>query len=332
MSLSIPTRAWRYDSGCVVGVDLGASHWHAMLADCRGKVLSEVRESLRPEDGPRRMIAQMTAGIRRLASSSGKRLRGLAVGVPSAVVPTSGRVTFANNLPGWKNVRLREALEREFRVPVWVENDVNLAALGEHWRGVAQGARNFVFVALGTGIGAGVFIDGKLHRGRTGSAGEIYRLNLEWPRWNHDFGDTGYFEAVVSGLGIAALGRERLKSRSAGAAAGLAGERDARFVFDSFRRGNARARAVLENVFTVLGVGLANLVAVLDPELIVLGGGVAQGAPEFMLRIVRKVVRRIQPDPPPVKLSALGENAQALGAVCAALEAARLPLRRLGTD
>ena len=121
-------------------------------------------------------------------------LRALAIGVPSPVDPRSGLVAFANNLVGWKNVDLRRALEKEFRVPVCLENDANMAAIGEHWRGVARDARSFVFIALGTGIGSGIFIDGRLYRGRTGNAGELFRLNLEWPRWDEDFGDLGYFD------------------------------------------------------------------------------------------------------------------------------------------
>jgi glucokinase len=215
-------------------------------------------------------------------------------------------------------------LERDFRVPVSIENDANMAAIGEHWRGVARGVNNFVFIALGTGIGAGVFVDGKLVRGRTGSAGELFRLNVEWPRWDEDFGDVGYFETHVSGLGIAAEGRKLLGPAAAGESSNLAAERDAYFVFESLRQGNPQARTVLEKVFTMLGVGIANIVAVLDPDLIVLGGGVVKGAPELMLATLDRVVHRIQKDiTPPIKISALEDKAQTHGAVFSALTAAQ---------
>ncbi len=319
--------------GYVVGIDMGASHLHFALADFRGEILSDASQKIRPEDGPRKLIVQIKDGIRRLAEGQAERGRfqGLAIGVPSPVHPVTGLVSFANNLPGWTNIDLRREVAQAFRIPVRIENDANAAALGEHWRGVARGTDSFVFIALGTGIGSGVFLHGKLFAGRTGSAGELFRLHVEWPRWQEDFGDTGYFESYASGLGIAAAGRELKTAPGTANAEGLSEERDARFVFESFRRGDPQARAVLEKIFTILGVGIANLVSVLDPDLIVLGGGVAKGAPEFMLARVEKVVRTIHPDPPPIRLSALEDRAQTYGAIYAALEAASEAIvRRLG--
>lgn len=310
--------------GYVAGIDMGASHLHFALADFRGEILSDSTQKIRPEDGPRKLIAQIKDGIRRLAAGQAERGRfqSLAIGVPSPVHPRTGLVSFANNLPGWKNIDLGRELAQAFRIPVRIENDANAAALGEHWRGVARGADSFVFIALGTGIGSGIFMDGRLHTGRTGSAGELFRLHVEWPRWQEDFGDTGYFESHASGLGIAAAGRELKSGRAAGESEGLAEERDARFVFESFRRGDPQARAVLESIFTILGVGIANLVSILDPDLIVLGGGVVKGAPEFMLARVEQVVRTIHPDSPPIRLSALEDKAQTYGAIFTALTAA----------
>jgi len=309
--------------GHVVGIDMGASNLRFALADLCGEILAHVTEKVRPEDGPRRMIAQIKRGIRRLASAdsaSGRgRLCALAIGVPSPVDPRTGLVAFANNLPGWKNVDLRRDLEKEFRVPVYLENDANMAAIGEHWRGVARDVGSFVFLALGTGIGSGIFTDGRLYRGRTGNAGELFRLNLEWPRWAEDFGDLGYFESQVSGIGIAAAGRQVPELAALAQDGNLAQERDARFVFAAARQGNAAAQAVLDKAFTMMGVAVADLVAILDPDLIVFGGGVSTGAPELLLGPVSRVVRRIHPNAPPIKLSSLGDKAQTYGAIYSAL-------------
>ena len=320
------------DFGHVVGIDLGGSHLHFALADFRGELLSDSTAKIRPEDGPRKMIAQIKEGIRGLASRAGHgRLRAMAISVPSPVDAERGVVAFANNLPGWKNIHLGHELEQEFRVPVFLENDANMAAIGEHWRGVARGVDNFVFIALGTGIGSGIFAGGKLYRGRTGSAGELFRMNLEWERWAEDFGDTGYFESYVSGQGIAAHGRKLLAGPEKSEPFGLAEERDAYFVFQSLRQGNPEAGAVLEKIFTMLGVGVANVVAVLDPDLIVLGGGVVKGAPELLLGTVEKVVHHIHPDSPPLQLSSLEDKAQTYGAIFSALTVARDAIaRRLG--
>ena len=162
--------------GHVLGIDLGASHLHFALTDFQGEILRDAAVKIRPEDGPRALIAQIKQGARSLADEAGcRRLQAVGIGVPSAVDREQGIVAWANNLPGWKDIHLGRELRNEFRVPVFMENDANMAALGEHWRGVAQGVDNFVFIALGTGIGSGVFVDGKLYRGRSGWAGSSPR-------------------------------------------------------------------------------------------------------------------------------------------------------------
>jgi glucokinase len=317
--------------GWVAAVDMGASNLRFARADVRGRIESVAAERLRPEGGPEGVIAQIAAGVEALATlkkTGRRRIRppaAIAVGVPSAVDPKTGRVSLANNLPGWRDIDLRGAIKGHFDVPVVVDNDANMAALGERWRGAARRAANFVFVALGTGIGAGIVVNGRLCHGRTGNAGELYRLNVDWRRWDQTFPDTGYFEFQVAGLGIAAAGRRALGGRKRRSARGLVADRDAQFVFEAFRAGDSRARAVLDRAFTILGVGITDLVSVLDPDLIVLGGGLTLGAPELMLETVRRVLNRIHPDiAPSVRLSTLGDRAQLYGAISAALETTAL--------
>ncbi len=318
------------DFGHVVGIDLGASHLHFALADFAGEIREESVVKIRPEDGPQKLIAKIKETADNLAAKAGLgRLQAVAIGVPSAVDADQGIVAFANNLPGWTGIRLTRLLEKDFRVPVFMENDANMAALGERWRGVARGVDNFVFIAIGTGIGSGIFANGQLYRGHSGWAGELFRMNVDWQQWDEDFGDTGHLESQVAGLGIAAEGHKALDSCGGAQDGGLAQERDARFVFDAFHRGNPQARAVLEKCFTLLGVGLANVVAVLEPDLIVLGGGIAKGAPEFMLETVNKVVRSIQKEiTPPIRLSALEDKAQTYGAIYSALTLGRQAIAR----
>jgi len=318
-----------------VAVDMGASHLRFVLADTQGQILKEARERVKSEAGARGVIAQIREGIGRLVPET-ESVRGIAIGVPGAVHPQTGKVFEANNVPGWREVDLGQDLEDAFRVPVFLDNDANMAAIGEHWRGVAQGVDNFVFIALGTGIGAGVFVNGRICRGHSGSAGEIFKMNVDWTRWKDEFPDTGQFETYVSGLGLAAGGRRVLPSGNGANASTLAEERDARFVFSAMHKGNAQARALVENTFTMLGVGVANLVSVLDPELVVMNGGVVQGAPELLLETVEKVVRRIHPRPPAIRLSSLADKAQIWGALStllapaaqSAIRPATLPLNK----
>lgn len=312
-------------AGYGVAVDMGASHVRFVLASMDEQILVEARERVNSESGPRSVIAQIRDGIARLIARAPMQggLRGIAIGVPGGVDPGSGKVLDANNVPGWREVDMGRALEEVFQAPVFLDNDANMAAIGERWRGAARGIDNFVFIALGTGIGAGLFVDGRICRGRNGFAGELFRMNLEWARWNEEFPDTGYLEAYVAGRGLAAEGREVVVRGNGAQASTLAEKRDARYLFDALHRGDAGARALVEKSFTMLGVGVANVVSVLDPELIVFNGGIVRGAPELLLETVGRVVGRIHPKPPRIELSTLGDKAQIWGALYTLLDPAR---------
>ncbi|HZS97470.1 MAG TPA: ROK family protein [Terriglobales bacterium] len=301
-----------------VAVDMGASHVRFVLATAEGAIRTEARELLKAEAGPAGVIAQLRDGIASLRKNSGAsdgKLHGIAIGVPGGVDPQTGKVIDANNLPGWREVDMGRALEDAFAVPVFLDNDANMAAIGEHWRGVAQGADNFVFIALGTGIGSGVFANGRICRGRSGFAGELFRMNLDWKRWNDDFPDTGYLEDHVSGVALAREGR-KISSGGNGSASGtLAQTRDARYVFEAVRQGNLQAQALVENSFLILGVAVANVISMLDPEMVVFNGGIVKGAPDLLIKTVEKVVHRIHPKPPVIRLSTLEDRAQIWGAL-----------------
>jgi len=311
-----------------VAVDMGASHLRFVLADKQAKILEESREPVNSEAGARGVIAQIRDGIRRLVPP-GEPLLGIAIGVPGAVHPQTGKVFDANNVPGWQEVDLGQELEDSFHAPVFLDNDANMAAIGEHWRGIAQGVDNFVFIALGTGVGAGIFVNGKISRGRTGTAGEIFRMNVDWTRWTEDFPDTGHLETYVSGMGLAAQGRKVLQGGNGSRpSASLVEERDARYVFDALHAGDSQAQTLVETSFAMLGVGVANVITVLDPELIVFNGGVVRGAPELLLETVEKVVRRIHARSPAIRLSTLGDKAQIWGALHTLLEPDQQPAIR----
>lgn len=310
---------------CGVAVDMGASHLRFVLARNNGEILDESREHLRAESGPVGVIAQVRDGIRSLLDRrrSQIRLHGIAIGVPGGVDPHTGKVIDANNVPGWREVNMGSELEDSFGVPVYLDNDANMAAIGEHWRGATRGVDNFVFVALGTGVGAGIFVNGQICRGRSGFAGELFRMNLEWPRWQEEFPDTGYLEVHVSGVALATQGRRILTAGNGSAGSTLTERRDARYVFDAMHDGDQQARALVEKSFVILGVAVANVVSVVDPERIVFNGGIVQGAPELLLSTVEEVVRKIHPNPPQIELSTLGDKAQIWGALRTLLEPER---------
>jgi glucokinase len=300
-----------------VAVDMGASHLRFVLATADGQILAQARDQVSSEHGPSAVIAQIRTGIAGVLEQKPEAgtVRGIAIGVPGGVDPRTGKVLEANNVPGWHEVDMGGELEEAFQLPVYLDNDANMAAIGERWRGVARGVDDFVFIALGTGIGAGLFVNGQISRGRNGFAGELFRMNLEWPRWNEDFPDTGYLEAYVSGRGLATEGRKVLAEGNGRPLNSLAESRDARFVFDALRKNHPQAKALVEKSFVMLGVGVANIANILDPELIVFNGGLVQGAPEMLLEIVERVVARIHPRPPHIRFSTLGDQAQIWGAL-----------------
>ena len=306
------------NAGYGVAVDMGASHLRFVLATADGAIRTEAREQVKAEAGPAGVIGQLRDGIAILIRKSGAavaELQGIAIGVPGGVDPQSGKVIDANNVPGWREVDMGRALEDAFGVPVFLDNDANMAAIGKHWRGVAQGVDNFVFIALGTGIGSGVFVNGRICRGRSGFAGELFRMNLDWKRWNEDFPDTGYLEAHVSGVALATEGRKISNTGNGSGSGTLAQTRDARYVFEALHQGNPQAQALVENSFLILGVAVANVISMLDPEMVVFNGGIVKGAPDLLINTVEKVVQRIHPKPPVIRLSTLEDKAQIWGAL-----------------
>jgi glucokinase len=322
-----------WQNGYGVAVDMGATHVRYILATGDGVIHEQTRELVTAEAGPAGVVAQLREGIERLTQKSGRQygeLIGIAIGVPGGVDPETGKVVEVNNVPGWREVDLGRTLEDKFSVPVFLDNDANMAAIGEHWRRVAKGVDNFVFIALGTGIGSGVFVNGRICRGRNGFAGELYRMNLDWTRWNDDFPDTGYLEAHISGVALAAEGRGISTGGNGSANGTLAETRDARYLFEALRQGNLQAQSLVENRFLILGVAVANVISILDPAMVVFNGGIVKGAPELLISTVEKVVRRIHPKPPAIRLSTLEDQAQILGALCTLLHPAHQNAIRVG--
>jgi predicted NBD/HSP70 family sugar kinase len=232
------------------------------------------------------------------AGLSVERLDGAVVGVPG-VIAAGGRVELADNVPGLAGTAFGAALEDGLGVPVVLDNDINLAALGEQWRGVARGVEDFAFLSIGTGLGAGLVLGGRLHRGRHGAAGEV------------DF--------VAAGLGrdidpcaaaVSAFARELAD----GAQTELAPPYDVRAVFAAARGGDAVARAVVAEEARRIAMHIVPLAAVADVALVVLGGGLSANG-DLLLAPIRELLAGWLPYPPRVEVSSLGEAAVLTGAL-----------------
>ncbi len=307
--------------GYLVGVDVGSRTLRLALTDLQGKVLARHQEATdsSSSEAPLDQIAAGVTAVFRQAGRDRAKLYAVGVGAPGMTDVQAGRVISAVNLPGWVDLPLRERLEARLGAPVRVDNDANMAALGERWLGTARHAETFVFLALGAGVGAGIVVGGRLHRGHHWYAGEISHMTLDWREWQTDFGQRGYLESRVGAAAIP----EWQHARPLVGAAGRSGDRAAAVadIIAAARAGDSRAAVVIEELSVYLGAAVANIVAVLDPQLVVFGGGLSH-AGDLLLPQVRRVVSAIVPNLPALELSALGDDAQVMGAVNAAMDMA----------
>lgn len=307
------------DRGCVVGIDLGSTTIRYAVADLDGRVIARHEEPTGPP-APTRVVARIAATCHRLLDDAPPHGRLLAVGIgaPGMTDVARGVVIEAANLRGWTNVPLKNLVARNVHVPVIVDNDVNMAALGEYWMGCAKGSPNFVFVALGRGVGAGIMIDGRVHRGHQWYAGEISHLLLDLARWRTNFGPQGYLEHHLGAAAIVKRWREASRARGPQAD-------DIPALFAAARQGDAKAAAIVQELATLLGVAVANVVTLLDPALVVVGGGIGRVG-EPLLEPVRKVVGQVVPNQPVIRTTALGGDAQVYGSLLSALRLANRAL------
>jgi glucokinase len=278
-----------------LGIDLGGTKLAAGLVDEDGRIARKVKMAV---EGARVMDQIAEAAALGEAEAVG-------IVVPGIYYPDTGAV-WAPNLFGWDTVPLGEQVGRRLRRKVAIDSDRAGYVLGEQWVGAARGLSDVVFVAVGTGIGAGIMAGGQVLRGRHGTAGAVGWLALD-PRWTAEYEKHGCWEWEAAGPALA---------RQAGAA-------HAEEVVEAARRGEAAAADVLQRAASYLGMGIANLVSALDPDMVVLGGGLLQGAGDLLLEPVRhEVLRWAQPISAPkvrVELSSLGEDAGLLGAARLAL-------------
>jgi len=305
----------------IVGVDVGGHNIRSVISDLEGKILT--RRSARINRDASDAEANVTLLAEEIISSledfgiSESSLAGIGVGVPSPVDPESGTLIASPNIPYWTGLRLGTALQKYISAPVEIENDVNIATLGEYWKGSARGCKNFFFIGIGTGIGGGAFINGTVHTGKHFCAGEIGYLVLAPNQKERRVGDLGWFESVASGLALDQEGKRAAYMNPTGKLTAIAGSPDkvnAVTIFEAARQGDSDAAAILEQAFEYYAMAVINISALLDPDAIIFGGGIAaQG--EALLAPIRKKAAAYELWAPDLRCAELGEEAQIYGAV-----------------
>jgi len=307
--------------GHVLGVDIGGSNLRIALADMNGNVLGKWSASTKKTSSPDMVIGQIRKGVKNLlerASVSRRSLLAVAVGAPGITDGDAGVVVTTSNLKGWKDVPLRRLLESALRIPAAVENDVRMAAIGENWKGAAQGVGNFVFLAIGTGIAAGVFANGRLIHGTDWTAGEVGYMHVPGvPETAARQGAPGSLESVIGGQGI----RKQWLRSCNGSGVGSARNLTATEIFERASAGDSVARGVLNRSAKILAYAVYNISLVLNCGLFILGGGVGMSTPlrDATQRFLEKYNEPVQPK---LIVSRLGQDAQLVGAIRLALSKA----------
>lgn len=307
--------------GFVLGADIGGTNLRVALADSSGRILACQRASIAGVRDPLQVVARMRELASALLSEfsvAPAALRAIGAGAPGVTDSEQGIVIATSYLMGWTDVPLRAHLEDAFGIPAAIDNDVNLAAFGESRAGIAQSADDFVFLAIGTGIGAGIVLNRRIYRGSTWRAGEIgYLLVPGVSEQPVERGDPGPFEAQVGGEGI----RRQWRNRWSPAYTSLPSDLTATEIFDHARAGDGLASQVLGDTARLLSYGIYNLALVLNCAMVVLGGSV--GLHPALAEEIRLLLReRGDRALPQIVPSALGDQAQLTGAVHLAIDVA----------
>ncbi len=287
----------------VIGIDIGGTKVAAGIVDQKGKILEKAFYPTMAGKGLKDSLNQVYLSIEQMISRGmpdGSMFEGIGVCAPGPLDPLSGIVHNPPNLKGWKNVPLRDLLEKRFKKPVKVENDANAAAMAEHKWGSAMGYRHILYVTVSTGIGTGILIDGKIYHGKNGMAGEGGHVTI-----NYDdneavcvCGTPGCIEKLASGVATskklaAKIGRGDVKgaSRIKKACGGKLEDLDMRIIGDAALSGDRLAISTIREQGTLIGIWLGGMISVLDPEIIVIGGGVSLLG-QLLLDPIRKTIPR----------------------------------------
>lgn len=269
-------------------IDLGGTKVRALIADLDGNVYGEDIRRSEAQRGLEATLKRMQESLEAALTEAGASfadLKGVGIASPGPVDVARGVVPGAPQLPGWKDVPLAELMADRFGVPVIVENDATAAAIGENRFGAGRGSRYMIYITVSTGVGGGIIIDGDVYHGASGAAGELGHIIIDIDGPPCGCGGRGCLESLASGTAIARKGREAVQRGEAPTLARLAeaeGAVTARLMFRAAQQGDEVSRRIFSEAGRYLGAALASYVNIFNPEVILIGGGVANAAEFFM--------------------------------------------------
>lgn len=251
-----------------IGVDIGGTKVALAIVDTEGKILEQTKISTDLTISPRAMIDRISQEVKRLLELSAvarEEVVGIGIGAPGPLDSKNGMITCPPNLPSWTDIPIVKWLQETWDMPIVLENDANAAVLAEKWLGAAQDNENFIYMTVSTGIGSGIFVDGKLLHGQKGNAGDIGHTVVDPSFGKCTCGQYGCLESIASGTAIAKRGSEIVGK-----------ELSTKAVFALYEEGHKEIVELIDKIFRVLGVACVSLINTFDPEKIVIGGGVSK--------------------------------------------------------
>ncbi len=314
----------------VLAIDLGGTKIITAIVSGSGRIIIQERWPTLADEGPESVINRLLSAIDYILSLKNivlSQLDSISIAAAGAIDLERGLVTSSPHLPGWHDVPLRDIVKKKCSVDTFLLNDASAAALGEHRFGSGKGVNNFILLTLGTGIGGGVIINGRLYQGASGSAGEIGHMTIAINGQKDICGNTGCLETLVSGTTMAREAKRRIsqgeKSSLVEIVAGKIEGITAEEVGTAARSGDSLALDIITEAGTCLGVGMVNLVNIFNPEMIVVGGGVAKLG-DLLLEPARRVVRErafpVAAQAVRIVTARLGDEAGVYGAAVFAFE------------
>lgn len=313
--------------GFVVGIDFGATHLTILVADLGAHILEEAEIPININDGPQACIDQANHLLRELLAKAGRELtdiNAIGVGVPGPIVSDAGMVLAPPIMPGWDRFPIRDTLVKMWGCPISLSNDSELGALGEWAAGAGRGEQNLAYIKIGTGIGAGLLLEGQIYRGVTGSAGEIGHLTIEENGPLCACGNHGCLEAIAGGRAIAQQAQEIAQKDQRTELANIKPIESitARDVASAARLGDLAAQQILNRAGTYVGIAIAGVVNMFNPGMVIIGGGVAQSG-DILLEPIRLAVQRrsLPAATRAVRITTamLGRRSSSMGAIIQAL-------------
>jgi glucokinase-like ROK family protein len=316
--------------GYVVGIDFGASHLTILIADLGAHILEETEITIDVQDGPKTCLDQADHLLQELLKKAGRELKdilAIGVGVPGPIVSDAGMVLAPPIMPGWDRFPIRDTLVKMWGCPVSLSNDSELGALGEWAAGAGRGEQNLAYIKIGTGIGAGLLLEGQIYHGVTGSAGEIGHLTIEENGPLCACGNHGCLEAIAGGRAIALQAQEAARNDQRTQLANIKPIEaiTACNVASAARLGDLLAQQILSRAGTYVGIAIAGMVNMFNPGMVIIGGGVAQSG-DILLEPIRLAVQRrsLPAATRAVRITTamLGRRSSSMGAIIQALSIA----------